>query len=160
MSPSTAEPAADAGREAILLDDHHVRLERICTELLSDAYADDPRALCARWREFETEIRDHMSAEEDLILPAYERAAPAEARAIREDHRRLREVLQRLGVEVELHQIRLRTVRELLDHLRAHADREDAAMYPWAAAHKGTLALAALRARIERWLADAGVTIP
>jgi hypothetical protein len=158
MSPTTAEPA-DAGHEAILLDDHHVRLERICTELLSDAYADDPRALCARWREFESEIRDHMSAEEDLILPAYEGVAPADAQAIREDHRRLRDVLHRLGVEVDLHQIRVRTVRELLEQLRVHADREDAAMYPWAAAHKRSLGLAALRTRIERWLADAGVTV-
>jgi hypothetical protein len=159
MSPTTAEPATNAGRAAILLDDHHVRLERICTDLLSDAYADDPRALCARWREFESEIRDHMSAEEDMILPAYETVAPAEAHAIREEHRRLRDVLQRLGVEVELHQVRLRTVRELLDQLRAHADREDAAMYPWAAAHRCTLGLAALRTRIESWLADTGVTV-
>jgi hypothetical protein len=157
MSQSTAE-TADAGRQAILLDDHHTRLERVCTQLLSEAYADDTRALCECWRTFEAEVNDHMAAEEELILPAYESIAPAEAQAIRDEHRALREILQRLGVEVDLHQIRVETVRALLEGLRAHAEREDAAMYPWAATHKSALRLAALRARVERWLAAAGVT--
>jgi hemerythrin superfamily protein len=155
MSPSTSEPSIESARESVLLDDHHRRLERVCTDLLSRTYADDPRALCACWRQFETELLDHMRAEEDVILPAYEQVAPTEALAIRADHARIRDLVQRLGVEVDLHQIRLHTVRELLAALQAHADREDAAMYPWAEGQLPTSRLAVLRARIEHWLEEA-----
>jgi hypothetical protein len=49
--------------------------------------------------------------------------------------------------------IRLRTVHELIATLHDHARREDRAMYPWAADHLATPALASLRATIERLLA-------
>jgi hemerythrin superfamily protein len=155
MSEPSPRLAVDPASDAILLDDHHRRLERTCSDLLADTYADDPRALCARWRQFEAELLDHMRAEEDVILPGYEQVAPEEARAIRNDHARLRELVQQLGVEVELHQIRLHTVRELLERLQRHAEREDSAMYPWAAHHLAAPRLAALRQRIERWLDEA-----
>lgn len=139
-------------RPSILLDDHHARLEAVCAELLADTYADDPRALCERWRSFEHQVLEHIQAEEDVILPAYAEAAPGAAAAIRADHQRLRELLGRLGVEIDLHAIRLRTVKAMLDSLREHADREDRSMYPWAQRGLPTPRLAALRARVEDWL--------
>lgn len=115
-----------------LLSDHHGRLDRACLDLLSDTYADDPRVLHACWRRFENELEQHMKVEETSILPLYEAAAPGDAQAIRADHAGMRELLQRIAVDVELHQIRASTVRELLARLRDHAAREDRGMYRWA----------------------------
>lgn len=148
-----AEAILEHTAPAFLFDEHHVRLERACNDLLSEAYADDPRALCQRWRQFEAEVLDHINAEEELIVPAFEQVAPAEARAIRAEHAMLRDLLHRLGIEVDLHEIRLRTVRELIALLHEHAAREvDRGMYSWAADHLPTSRLGALRQRIESWL--------
>jgi hemerythrin-like domain-containing protein len=138
-----------------LLAEHHTHLERACEDLLSDTYADDPRALCARWRRFEDAVEKHMAAEEAIILPLYERAAPAEASEIRAEHVRLRALLRRLDVEVDLHEVRVRTIRELIATLREHAHREEVLMYPWAARQLPAPRLTTLRTRIEHLLAAA-----
>jgi hemerythrin-like domain-containing protein len=129
---ATADTAATTAPRALLAE-HHVRLERACEDLLTDTYADDPRALCARWREFADAVEQHMIAEEAAILPLYERAAPVEANEIRLEHARLRALLRRLDVEVDLHEVRVGTIRELIESLREHARREEVQMYPWAA---------------------------
>lgn len=149
---ATTEPAA---RD--LLSEHHTRLERACEDLLSETYTGDPRALCARWREFADAVENHIAAEEAIILPGYERAAPAEASEIRAEHVRLRALLRRLDVEVDLHEIRVATIRELIATLRDHARREEVLMYPWATRQLPAPRLTTLRARIEQLLATAGV---
>jgi hypothetical protein len=108
--------------------------------------------LCERWRSFEGQVLAHIQAEEDAILPAYAQAAPEAAAGIRADHQRLRELLARLGVEIDLHEIRLRTVKAMLESLRDHADREDRSMYPWAQRSLPLPRLVALRERVEAWL--------
>lgn len=148
-----AAPALPPPRRglAILLPDHHVRLEAICTELLSAAAADDGREVTITWRELEEELLDHMAAEEEIILPGYGEHAPDDARRIRDEHVRLRALLTPLGVEVELHEVRATRLRQLAHLLHAHAAHEDAEMYPWAEAHLGAAAHHALWVRISRW---------
>jgi hypothetical protein len=114
------------------LAEHHRELETACMALLSTAYADDASALVAEYRKFEQAVLDHIAAEEEEILPGYEEHAPADAREIREDHVRMRQLLFRIGVEVELHTVRIGYVHEMVALLRAHAEHEDAAMYVWA----------------------------
>jgi hypothetical protein len=151
---ATADTAAVATPRDLLAE-HHTRLERACQDLLSDTYADDPRALCARWREFADAVEHHMAAEEAIILPLYERVAPAEASEIRAEHVRLRALLRRLDVEVDLHEVRVRTIRELIATLHEHARREEVLMYPWAERQLPAPRLATLRTRIEQLLATA-----
>jgi hemerythrin-like domain-containing protein len=153
---ATADTAATTAPRALLAE-HHVRLERACEDLLTDTYADDPRALCARWRGFADAVEQHMVAEEAAILPLYERAAPVDANEIRLEHARLRALLRRLDVEVDLHEVRVRTIRELIESLREHARREEKLMYPWAERQLPAPRLTSLRARIEQLLATAGV---
>lgn len=133
--PAERLDASAASRPRLLLADHHHAIEVACHALLSRTYAGDPRALIAQYRAFESAVLDHLAAEEALILPAYAESAPADARAIRNDHAWLRQKLFQVGIEVELHLARAQTVRELIDQLHAHATREDASMYPWAQMH-------------------------
>lgn len=136
----------------LLLAEHHREIEDACRALLARTYADDPRALIAEYRGFERAMLEHFAAEEEEILPGYAEHASQDARVVRDDHARLRQLLFRLGVDVELHVIRLASVTELLDQLHAHAAREDAAMYPWAEAHLPVTAKRRLFVRIGRSL--------
>lgn len=135
----------------LLLPDHHRRIEAKCRELMAWAYADDPRELTARWCDLEAELRDHLAAEEEVILPGYAEHAPDDARRIRDDHARLDELLTPIGVEVELHEIRVERLRRLVDALEAHALFEDVTMYPWAQRNLPIVAQRLLLTRIGRW---------
>lgn len=136
----------------LLLADHHRQIEDACRALLARTYADDSRALVAEYRGFEHAMLEHFTAEEEEILPGYAEHAPDDAQAIRADHARFRQLLFRLGVEVELHIIRATTVNQLVDQLHAHAAREDGAMYPWAEAQLSVTARRRLFVRIGRSL--------
>lgn len=126
------EPAA--GRDTVaVLGEHHRELEAACVELMARANVDDPLELVAAYRVFERGILDHLALEEHAMLPAYQEAAPDEARAILDDHEAIRQLLSQIGIETELHLIRADTLKALFARLRAHADRENATMYPWAA---------------------------
>jgi hemerythrin superfamily protein len=141
---------AEAPSAKLFLADHHERIEEACRDLLSETFADDPRALCHRWRAFEAEVLDHMAAEEEVVLPACARFAPAEVEAIRVEHERLRDLLGQVGMEVELHAVRADTVQRLIGCLEEHARREELALYPWAKHNLSPQRLEALRERIER----------
>jgi len=139
----------------LLLSDHHHRLEATCRDLLARAHTDDPRALALSWIEVEAELLDHMAAEEELILPAYAVHAPEDARRIRAAHLRIQELVTPIGVDVELHEVRLARLRQLVELLEAHSASEDAAMYPWAVRNLALVRQRMLYVRIGRWLARA-----
>ncbi|MEO7730838.1 MAG: hemerythrin domain-containing protein [Kofleriaceae bacterium] len=151
-TPSESQPDAPPARRGsnILLSDHHHRLEATCRALLGHAYTDDARALTLSWNGVEPQLLDHMAAEEEVILPSYELHAPDDARRIRDDHARIRALLTPIGVEVELHEIRLARLRQLVATLEAHSASEDAGMYPWAAQHVALVSQRMLYARISR----------
>ncbi len=136
----------------LLLPDHHRRLEAKCRDLLASAYTDNTRELIAHWCELETELIDHIAAEEEVILPGYAEHAPTNAKRILGDHARIRELLTPIGVEVELHETRAARLRLLVEALDAHALLEDTTMYPWARDNLTLVAQRLLFTRIVRWL--------
>lgn len=114
---------------------HHRRLETLFDELQQQARYADQRSLCECWSRFEAAVVAHIQLEEDQILPAFRLAMPDEARLIVRDHEEIRRFLVAVGVEVELHLLRLGTTGPLIDRVRAHARREEQLMYPWAERH-------------------------
>lgn len=136
----------------VLLGDHHRATERACTALLARTYADDPQELIAQYRVFEHALLDHITAEEELILPAYEEHAPEDASAIRQEHAAIRQALYRLGIDVELHVVRAHSVNDLVAALRAHAAREDRQMYTWAQQYLPPVKREQLGLRVRRSL--------
>ena len=138
---------------ALMLPDHHRRLADAGRALLACAHTDDSRELIEAWRALETELLDHMAAEEEIILPGYAKHAPDDAKRIASDHARIREIASALGLDVELHEARITRLERLIGALEAHARHEDAVMYPWAQANLSEVAQHLLMARIGRWLA-------
>jgi hypothetical protein len=132
VPPTTEVGAGVQARLQPLLVEHHRALETACQALLAQTYGDDPRELIFHYRTFERATLEHLAAEEDLLLPAYAERAPDDAGAIRGDHAAIRQLLFRVGIDVELHIVRVDTVKRLIETLQTHAAHEDAAMYPWA----------------------------
>jgi hypothetical protein len=114
---------------------HHERIEQLLDRLAHESYGDDPRALCDAWAQLDRALEAHFRDEEAYVLPAFADANPGEARALLAEHAAIRRLAAELGVDVELHAIRADTIGQLRQRLRAHAEREDAIMYPWATGH-------------------------
>ncbi len=114
-------------------DQHHA-IELACRALLARAEANQPLEVVSEYRRLERALLDHFEMEERVMLPEYAEYAPRDAHAIRGEHATIRRLLFRVGLEVELHALRPETLNYLIEMLRAHAAREDAGMYAWAAA--------------------------
>ena len=84
------------------------------------------------WTDLDHGLLAHLEAEERYVLPAFAHIDREEARALLREHGLIRERLLELGVAVDLHLGRYEAGRELVDMLRAHADREDKLLYRWA----------------------------
>lgn len=150
-SPRGLDALANNGPR-LLFADHHQRIEAGFRALLAATYADDSSDLVTQFRAFERELLDHVAAEEETILPAYEHFHPDDARRIRDDHARIRQSLMRIGVDAELHLIRAEQVEALIRELRAHASHEDAHMYPWAQVHLPLGTKESLAVRLAQWM--------
>jgi hypothetical protein len=136
----------------LLFANHHRELEAACRTLPASASTESPLALGKRYRMFEHAVLEHLSAEETLVLPDFAARAPTGARAIQIHHAAIRKLLLQLGVEVELGAVRLETVANLIDALRAHAAHEDASMYPWSEVYLTLPAKRRLSLRLGRSL--------
>jgi hypothetical protein len=58
---------------------------------------------------------------------------PVEARALLEEHERIRVQVTELGSDLGFHCLPPERIRSFVDGLRAHALREERLFYPWAA---------------------------
>jgi hypothetical protein len=115
--------------------EHHQHVEKALRRLREEVFTGDPRQLCEYWRQFESELLQHLRDEEQYILPRFADENPAEAHVILADHAEIRRLLSELGVSVDLHLLRAPIADQLLARLHEHARREDSCMYPWAASH-------------------------
>jgi hemerythrin superfamily protein len=147
-----------------LMAEDHAHLEILFDAMVREARCDDPPALRARWARFEAELTDHLNLEESQILPAFATEYPGEARAILEEHGRIRSLLNDLGVELELHCLRSERVSTFIDYLREHAHREEKLLYPWANRQEQAGLLGAVRsivtALVSRRATEGGARSP
>jgi len=145
-SPSSSAPAGSVGD---LLGEHHRDIEAACLEIMSAALADDPRDLVLRWRAVERRLLDHMAAEEQVLLPAYQQAEPENAQDLRDEHAVLRDHAYEIGISIQLHAISCARLQQFVDELRAHTRREQASLYRWTEQHGGAAELQRLVASAE-----------
>ncbi len=146
---SSGLEAIDRNGPYLLFAEHHRGLRRAGESLMARAQADDCYSLITEYRVFEKQILEHIRAEEELVLPAFATACPAEAAQIRDAHALLRKRLEATALEIELHSIRLQSIRELLEALDSHAKYEDCTMYPWAQVNVPAPSRSALGARLR-----------
>jgi hemerythrin superfamily protein len=116
----------------LLLAEHHRELEAAAIAVRAATYADDALALNESYRAMERAVLAHVAAEEQHVLPAYAHVDPDDAQLIRSQHDEIRELLFDTGLEIEIHCVRAYRLDELIEKLRAHAQHEEARMYPWA----------------------------
>jgi len=128
-----------------LLGDDHQRLDRLFASIVAAATQGDAIELREDWSRFERALLRHLDAEDNHLLHAFRQHAPEEARALLAEHAQIREKLTELGVDLDLHALKAERVGAFVGELRAHARREEALLYPWAARQVGEEARAALR---------------
>lgn len=146
----TAELTTTAPRLA--LAEHHDEIGTAAKALRASAFADDPLEVIMRYRSLEHAVLEHMRIEEEFVIPAYARHAPADAAVIRLAHGELRRQLFRLGIDAELRMLRLAAIDRLIATLREHAAHEKRGMYPWAQEFLTPVAKRELFKRISRSL--------
>jgi hemerythrin-like domain-containing protein len=115
-----------------ILAEHHRELDASIERLLARVRDGDPTELRSEWRAGERALLRHLEQEEVEILPGFARDRAIEARAILADHAGIRGALLDLGVNLDLHLLRVEEVERFVAQLRAHAKREEAALYTWA----------------------------
>jgi len=135
----------------LLLPDHHRRLEARCRALVESDETSDAFALRLRWFELETELLEHLSAEEVAIIPSYALEAPDDASRILAEHAQLRDLLTPIGVGPESQRQHADRVARLVDLLDRHADHEDLQMYPWAQRNLSEVTERLLFKRVCAW---------
>jgi hemerythrin-like domain-containing protein len=110
----------------------HAELEDRMNRLIRCADGGDCHDLAAEWNAFEADLERHLALEERELFPTFERKRPDEVAALREEHEALRRDLLALGIRSDLHHLRATAVADFIKSLRAHAQREEQALYPWA----------------------------
>ena len=110
----------------------HRRLDALFEDLLNCMHVNDVAAARESWTAFDAGLAGHLEAEESFMIPVFQRHDPVEAAAILAEHAKIRSLLAQLGMMLDIHALREDTVTELVNFLRAHAAREEAALYRWA----------------------------
>lgn len=126
----------------------HVRLSGIFQDLLNAVDSDDSPTIQRSWSTFERGILTHLDAEEELMLPRLQKQHAGEVARILREHERIRDLVDAVGIQTELHLLRKDTAEDLVNLLREHAAREDATIYKWADEELDGGLLAELRAVI------------
>lgn len=131
----------------------HAELEDRMRRLIRCAEGGDCHDLATEWNSFESALERHLQLEERDLFPAFERKHPDEVAALREEHEALRRDLLALGIRSDLHQLRATAVGDFVKSLRAHAQREERALYPWAGDElpRRTWANIAAALRLPEW---------
>lgn len=154
MTPADTAPM-DPGTLPVLAD-HHRTLDERLKQLLTRTRAGDARELRADWGDFDRELLRHMELEETEMLRGFASHNPDEARALLAEHCAIRNVLLDIGINLDLHSLRLETIEELARRLKAHAQREDGAFYTWASTHVPASGWQAIKQGLKEVIARGG----
>jgi len=115
-----------------ILSEDHAELERQLKTLADAVHANDSSADLRRvWGRFESNLLEHLKLEERQAFPPVAASHRVEIEALRAEHREIRRRVAELGICVELHALREGAVLELIELLRAHAERETRSLYTW-----------------------------
>lgn len=125
MSPTNRD-----GRRALEAD--HVYVDELLSAVLAAARANDVPALLATWNAFERHVLVHLNEEEMFILPLVVGENTPQAEWLRAEHNAIRHQVGDTGLAIDLHTVRADRIEQLAVHLREHAQREQAWLYPWA----------------------------
>jgi hypothetical protein len=127
--------ASEIARSVAHLRAEHVALDARFADLRARAETDDWRYLDEVWDDLVDDLEAHFLYEEEVILPELRSTrtdGPELATKLCAQHEALRSDLGLIGVQIQLHAVRLSTIDGLLTRLREHAALENRVLYPWA----------------------------
>lgn len=127
------EPA----KSARFLRADHDELEALAQSLVRAIVEGDRDDVGAAITVMQTRVLAHLDGEERSLLDGYARYAPEDAQELRRDHLKIRQALAEFDVGVDLHLVRADAVKAFIGALQAHAARENAGLYRWAATAPG-----------------------
>jgi hemerythrin superfamily protein len=116
----------------VVLEEDHRHIDALLERLVVQVRADDRTGALKAWQRVETATLAHLDAEEMFLFPTLAESEPAEAKRLLEEHAGIRASLGELGLAFELHTVRREAIEAFCALLRAHADREEAILYPLA----------------------------
>lgn len=117
----------------VALKKDHAALETHFRRVLASFRSGELDLVRNAWLQMEADLRAHLCSEEEFMLPAFERSAPHEAAAVREQHEQIRKQLDALGIQLDLHTLSASAADVFLNTLREHANHEEVTLYQWAA---------------------------
>ena len=120
-------------RKATYFHADHELLESVTAEILAGVVSGDHERVAAAITLLQTKLDAHLRDEETDILPQYAAHDPEDAAHILAEHAAIRKSLADLDVMTDLHLVRADAIRAFVTALEAHAARERAGMYKWAA---------------------------
>lgn len=125
---------ADAARH--LHDDHRAftaRFDNLCDR----ARSGDWHELDEVWSSFTADIEAHLAFEETQLFPGYRAQSPACGALVHRlcnQHAEFRELLARIGLQIQLKEIRPATIEAFTALMSEHARIESDTIYAWAQA--------------------------
>lgn len=110
----------------------HERLEIGARHLLECVLFGRADVVEQAFSRFCAEMMAHLEAEQNYMLPAFEKEHADEAKLIREDHALVRALLATIAEQVARRAATPDTIRKLIEAVRASGEREVKSLYPWA----------------------------
>jgi hemerythrin-like domain-containing protein len=110
----------------------HRALLREFDELRNAVDGADQATVARVWTCFERALSRHLDAEEEHILPQLAAKHPVEVKAIQDEHREIRHLLNELGIAADLRTLRADVAHAFVQKLEEHAAREESGIYAWA----------------------------
>ena len=125
---------ASGKRDSQRLAEGHVVLDALFEEVLERVRAGDWLECDKIWRKMSSALVGHFDFEEEQLFPDYAKSSEAARREVDElsaEHDEVRELLDRIGIEIQLKRVDKQSIDTLIARLRAHATRENAGFYAW-----------------------------
>ena len=123
-----------AGRAARRLHDDDIDFERRFDDLCARAQMGDWHELDEVWGAFAADVEAHLAFEEDVLFPAFAKQSTDCRKLVNRldvEHAVIRELLEEIGLSIQLHVIRVWTIEVFVELMREHAEVENERLYPW-----------------------------
>jgi hypothetical protein len=131
MSWNQSDEATNPVGLVRVMQQHHSAIESALCELAIYAHRGDAETTRTLFTILEEEVRDHLALEERQFLPLFAESNPVEEAGLREEHANVRCRLEKLGLAIELHELRPDMIDDFIALLRAHCARETHSLYAW-----------------------------
>ena len=113
----------------------HADLDALASSVMARVVEGDPNGVREAIADLQARVLAHLDGEERELFGAYGLESPHDASERLREHADIRRALAEFDVAVDLHLLRASATEDFLRRLRAHAAREDAGLYQWAAEH-------------------------